>query len=220
MYIESARQRLAAAARLNRSNAAYQDAVRRTADIWFLGAISDFNAVDRTLAYANPNPRSFPQIVGPHGDFESAQWALWRSQHYAHDAMDGIVAAYLGPKLNSYVGSAEVIRRLLLSRDITIDAMILLAGVTWTDQQVKEGDFFRTRDVLQDELPKRWMEAMTALETFWLPAMAAGPVTAQYVRGALIRIADSWKHADSAAWRLMVFTDCAKLKNPQGCGRR
>jgi hypothetical protein len=225
MYIEGARSGLAAAARLDRSNAAYQDAVRRAANVWFVSALADLQAVDRSLAYTNPNPRSFPQIVGPHGNFESAQWMLWRSQHYAHDAMDGIVVAYLGPKLRSYVGSAEVIRRLLLARDISVDAMILLAGVTWADQQVREGEFFRTLEVLQaltddDELPKRWMEAITALGSFWLPAMSADPVTTQYVRGALIRIADAWKHADNAAWQLMIFPDCAKLKNPQGCGGR
>jgi len=225
MNLEGARQTLAAARRFNRNDRAYQDAIRRATDIWFLYGLTELQGVDRTLTYANPNPRSFPQIVGPHGDFATAQWMLWRSQHYAHDAMDDMIAAYLGTRLQSYAGSADIFRRLLLGSDIDVDAMLLVAGVTWTDQQVKQGPFFRTLDVLQaltdeEELPKRWMEAVTTLRDFWLPAMSAGPGVAQSVRGALVRAVDAWKHSDNAAWRLMIFLDCAKLKNPQGCGGR
>lgn len=225
MYVQSARRTLAGAKRFNQSDAAYQDALRRTIDIWLYNALTELELVDRTLAYTNPNPRAFPQIVGPHGDFEGAQWMLWRSQHYAHDAMDDMIAAYLGTRLSAYAGSADIFRRLLLATDIDVDAMVLLAGVTWTDEQAQQGAFFRTLDVLQaltdeEELPKRWMEAVATLRDFWLPAMSAGGGVAQSVRRALVRAVDAWKHADGAAWRLMIFLDCSKLKNPQGCGGR
>ena len=223
MYIQSAQRTLAGAKSLNQNDGAYQDAIRRATDIWFLNALTALLSVDRALAYTNPNPSSFPQIVGPHGDFATAEWMLWRSQHYAHDAMDDMVVAYLGTKLNSYAGSADIFRRLLMGSDIDVDAMVLLAGVTWTDQQVQQGVFFRTVDVLrvltdEEQLPKRWMEAVGTMRDFWLPAMSAGPAVADRVRTALVRVVDAWKHADGAAWRLMIFLDCSKLKNPQGCG--
>lgn len=190
-------QKSAAAARSATADPMKQDAMRRVSDIWLAGALTRLTALDRSLAYADPNPAAFPQIVGPHGDFEGAEWALYRAVNYAHNAMDiEPVAA----------------TRLLAATDVVVDAMLLLAGVTWTPHQATEGNFFRTLEVLEmltsDDVnfavPERWQQAMAVVTT-----TAAKNVTA-----------DAWKHTDLAAWRLMIFLKCELLRNPAGCGGR
>jgi len=201
-----------------------QDAAGRVSRIWIPQALVSMQQVDRGLAYAAPNPTSFPQVVGPHGDYAGSQYRLWRAQFYLHDVLDTWLAAYTAEALPSYVGLGEPAKRLLQVNDILIDGMTLLAGVTWTSDQVAEGAFFRTLDVLdwltnRDHAPKHWMEAMSGV-TLWVEAGSSNPGIRSQVRAIMVRLVDAWKNADDAAWRLMIFLDCSKLRNPTGCGGR
>lgn len=200
------------------------DAARRVADIWLAQALATLQRVDRSLAYAAPNPTSFPQVVGPHGDYGNAQWKMWRSQWYLHDALDHWLGAYTAETLPSYIGLGEPVKRLLQVNDILLDGMTLLAGVAWTPDQVTEGGFFRALDVMdwltnREYGPKHWMEGMFGV-ALWVEAGSGHPGIRGHVRGMMQRVADAWKHSDDAAWRLMIFLDCAKLRNPVGCGGR
>jgi hypothetical protein len=190
--------------------ATLEDAIRRASQIWVPGARHALADVDRRLTYGDARPSSYPAIIGPHGDFDRAQWFLWRSQHYAHDALDSLTAD------GWTLAIAEPLKRISLAIAIDLDAMLRLAGVSWTQEQGDRDPFFATLDVLEQLtasglLPKRWMEAVVAL-TGWART-AAG-------QAATIRVADAWKHADMAAWMLMVFRNCSPERNPTGCGGR
>lgn len=174
-----------------------KDYMFRARTIWVEGAINHLEKVNTTLAYASPDPAAFPQIIGPHGDYENFMWKIWRSQHYAHDAME----TELGTTL-----------RMQSAKNILMDAMLLIAGVTWNQEQVTKRMFFRVVDVIEmltdgdvnNGLPPRFQQAINGANT----------------KAARAQIADAWKHADDAVWRLMIFLDCSKLKNPEGCGGR
>jgi len=201
-----------------------QDGASRVGRIWLSQALYSMQQVDRGLAYAAPNPTSFPQVVGPHGDYAGSQWRLWRSQWYLHDGLDEWLAAYTSEALPSYAGLGEPAKRLLQVNDILLDCMTLLGGVTWTSDQVAEGAFFRALDALdwltnRDYAPKHWMEAMYGV-TKWLEAGSSHPGIRSHIKGMMVRVVDGWKNADDAAWRLMIFLDCSKLRNPTGCGGR
>jgi hypothetical protein len=217
-------RRIFAAIQASTSDPVLRDAARRVSAISLAQALAAMQRVDRTLAYAAPNPTSFPQVVGPHGDYAGAQWKMWRSQWYLHDALDNWLGAYTAETLPSYVGLGEPARRLLLVNDILLNGMTLLAGATWTSDQVTEGGFFRALDVLdwltsQEYAPKHWMETMSGV-IVWVDASSGHPGIRANVKGMMQRVVDGWKHSDEAAWRLMTFLDCAKLRNPVGCGGR
>src|SRR5207245_2704726 len=95
MFARAAQAELADAARLS-GDPSYRDGIRRARDIWLQQAISGVAQVNRRLAYADPNPSSYPKIIGPHGDYDRTQWFLWRAQWYAHDALDNVRIAYAG----------------------------------------------------------------------------------------------------------------------------
>ena len=216
MYAQQARNTLTAAKNLKRQDRQYQDWVARASDM-LRGAIDHLGSVDRGLAYADPNPTSFPQVVGPHGDFAGSERMLWLAQAYGNDAVNDLAAAYLATSLTT--GSGHVFRRLLDATDTVLNSMVLLAGVTWTEKQASESPFFRTLDVLQaltdrSRLPGKWAQAIFELHP-WRASSASEAA-------ALVtdRITDAWMHSDDAAWRLMVFLDCSKLKNARGCGGR
>ena len=222
--LQNARKTFAAIQASASGDPVLYDAARRVNEIWFAQAISAMQQIDRTLAYAMPNPKSFPQVVGPHGDYAGTQWRMWRSQWYLHDALEEWLGAYTAEALPSYVGLGEPAKRLLLVNDILLDGMTLLAGAAWTDDQVTEGTFFRTLDVLdwltnKDYAPKHWMESMYGVAG-WLEASNGRAGIRARVKAMMIRVTDAWKHSDDAAWRLMIFLDCAKLRNPVGCGGR
>jgi len=222
--LDNARKTFAAIQASAAADPVLYDAARRVSETWFGQALSAMQRVDRSLAYAAPNPVSFPQVVGPHGDYAGTQWRIWRSQWYLHDALDEWLAAYTAEALPSYVGLGEPAKRLLLVNDILLDGMTLLGGAPWTDDQASEGAFFRTLDVLdwltnRDYAPKHWMESVSGVAG-WLEASNGRTGVRTHVRAMLIRITDAWKHSDDSAWRLMIFLDCAKLRNPVGCGGR
>ena len=174
-----------------------KDFLFRARTIWIEGAIHHLGKVNRTLTYAQPDPATFPQVIGPHGDYENYMWKVWRSQHYAHDAME----SELGTTL-----------RMQSAKNILVDAMLLVAGVTWNQDQATKSMFFRVIDALElltdgdvnNGLPPRFQQAIAIANT----------------KAARAQIADAWKHSDDAVWRLMIFLDCSKLHNPQGCGGR
>jgi len=212
-YVQNAQKTLRTAKALN-SDAQYQDWIRRADQVSLANAINNLRAIDRTLAYLDPNPPSFPQIVGPHGDFESAEWGLWVSQRYAQSALYEMASIYLATPLTGRSGDA--FRRVLDATDTVVGAMVLLAGVTWTAEQASDSAFFRTLDGLQaltdrTLLPSMWAQAIADLRSW-----TASPSHSELVR----RITEAWVNSDHAAWSLMVFLDCSKLQHPQGCGGR
>jgi hypothetical protein len=214
-YVENAQKTLRTARGLN-SNAQYQELIRRADQVTFAGALKHFHAIDRALAYSDPNPPSFPQVVGPHGDFESAEWDLFISQRYAQSALTDMASTYLAMALPLPGRSGDAFRRIFDATDTVVGAMVLLAGVTWTAEQAGDTPFFRALDVLQaltDRalLPTMWAQAIADLRSW--------PDTPSY-DVIVHRITEAWVNSDHAAWSLMVFLDCAKLKNPKGCGGR
>lgn len=56
--------------------------------------MATLQSVDRTLAYAEPFPTSYPRIIGPHGDYDGAQAMMCVSSKYLDEALTGILMLY------------------------------------------------------------------------------------------------------------------------------
>jgi hypothetical protein len=222
MLAKAAQDELAAATSLL-ADLAYRDGLRRARDIWLRRALSEAAAVDRGLAYADPNPASHPKIIGPHGDYDRTQWFLWRSHWYALDALENLLAAYVSePPVNS-PGLGDAFMRIGEALRLLMQSLELVAGVTWTPEQRQSSQFFRVLGVTKlltdhGHVPFRWMEALVSLRTHWFPHLHGRPVVSSNIQDAMIRIADAWKHSDMAAWEIMTFPGCDPAVNPQGCG--
>jgi len=222
MFARAAQAELADAARLS-GDPSYRDGIRRARDIWLQQAISGVAQVNRRLAYADPNPSSYPKIIGPHGDYDRTQWFLWRAQWYAHDALDNVRMAYAGEALGNAAGLGDVFTRIGNASRMLMQSLELLAGVTWTPEQQQSSQFFRVLGVTKlltdhGHTPFRWMEAVVSLKTYWFPHLQGRPVVSSNIQDAVVRIADAWKHSDMAAWEIMDFPGCDPAVNPQGCG--
>lgn len=203
---------------LANSNAVYQDHVRRAREIWVGAARRNLLWVDRALTYANPTPVSYPKVIGPHGEYDRAQWYLWRSHWYALDMLDAVTAAYRADEVQtSYWSVYKTISSATSILDAHIAAAGTLAGMTMAASQVGQDPFFRTLDELEtmtEDMPERYHEIQRELAA-WIAqgrAPTLGPLSQS-----LIRLTDSWRHADHSVWRQLVFPECT---NPAGCGGR
>ena len=52
-------------------------------------------ASSAATSYQNPKPKSYPHVIGPHGDYDFAQEALWFAIKYAHDSLSIFGSRYL-----------------------------------------------------------------------------------------------------------------------------
>jgi hypothetical protein len=221
-FANAAREDLTAAAKLG-TDPKYQDLIRRARDIWLLQAIAEAAAVNRALAYANPRPAHYPKIIGPHGDYDQTQWFLWRSQWYAHDALDNVVAAYSSEPLEGGTALGDVVMRVFGATKSIMQSLEIIAGLSWLPEQKRSSQFFRVLGVTKrltdhGHVPLRWMEAIVSLRTNWFPVIAGRAVASSNIQDAVVRIADAWKHADMAAWETMEFPGCDPVQRPEGCG--
>jgi hypothetical protein len=222
MFARAAREGLTAAAKLD-VDPKYQELIGRARDIWLLQALAEAAAVNRALAYADPRPAHYPKIIGPHGDYDQTQWFLWRSQWYAHDALDNVVAAYSSEPLEGGTALGDVVMRVFGATKSIMQSLEIVAGLSWLPEQKASSQFFRVLGVTKrltdhGHVPMRWMEAIVSLRTNWFPVIAGRAVASSNIHDAVVRIADAWKHADMAAWETMEFPGCDPALRPEGCG--
>jgi hypothetical protein len=211
---ESVLQRAQAA----NSNSVYQDNVRRAREIWVPAARRNLAWISRTLTYASPNPSSYPKVIGPHGEYDTAQWYVWRSHWYLLDMLDAVTAAFRADIIQSdYWSVYKTISSATNILDGHVGAAATLAGMTVSASQVGQDPFFRVLDELEimtEDTPERYHEIQRELVA-WISQGRAATLTP--VGQSLIRLTDSWRHADHGVWRQLTFPDCA---TPTGCGGR
>jgi hypothetical protein len=200
------------------TNTVYRDNIRRAREIWIVAARRSMLWMNRALRYADPNPVSFPKVIGPHGDYDRSQWYLWRSHWYALDMLDAIAAAYRADTTQaSYWSVYKTISSATSILDAHVYAAGTLAGLTLTPHQVGQDPFFRILDELEtmtEDTPERYHEIQRELAA-WI---GQGRVpTLGALSQSLIRLTDSWRHADHGVWRQLVFPECTTAT---GCGGR
>jgi len=196
----------------------YQDNVRRARDIWSVAARRNLLWVSRSLPYAAPTPTSFPKVIGPHGDYDHSQWYLWRSHWYALDMLDSVTAAFRADAIQTdYWSVYKTISSATSIMDGHVQSAGTLAGMTLISTQVGQDPFFRVLDELQtmtEDTPERYHEMQRELAT-WIGQGRTATLAA--LSQALIRLTDSWRHADHGVWQQLTFPDC---NNTTGCGGR
>ncbi len=196
----------------------FQDNVRRARDIWSPSARRNLLWVNRTLTYASPNSAAFPKVIGPHGDYDRSQWFLWRSHWYALDMLDSVTAAFRADAIQTdYWSVYKTISSTTAIMDAHVQAASTLAGMTLLASQVGQDPFFRVLDELQvmtEDTPERYHEIQRELAT-WIGR--GRTATLAPLAQALIRVTDSWRHADHGVWQQLSFPDC---NLSTGCGGR
>jgi hypothetical protein len=182
-----------------------------------LPRVARLTAVDRTLAFSDPAPEAGQSVVGPHGDRATFGHSDWRATHYDRDLAEGMVAVYRdlrpGAPLHRWAGA---FLSYVAGVDIRHQTLALAHGVTFTAQEAAEDAFCRALRILDLLTSKQIGRAPSwyhAIQVDW--AALSGHVSpagrADYEL-ALIRLSDSWRHNDDAAWQLMRFpssTRCA-----------
>lgn len=200
------------------TDSVYQDNVRRARDIWSVAARRYLLWVDRSLAYATPNPASFPKVIGPHGDYDQSQWFLWRSHWYALDMLDSVTAAFRADSIQTdYWSVYKTISSTTSIMDAHVQSAGTLAGMTMTSAQVGQDPFFKVLDELEimtEDTPERYHEIQRELATWIGKGRSA---TLASLSQALIRLTDSWRHADHGVWQQLTFPNCTLAT---GCGGR
>jgi hypothetical protein len=182
----------------------------RARDIWWPQVADAAKLVDRTLGYAAPEPASYPAIIGPHGNYDEAQWYLWRAAWYALDGTQDFLNAYSlgGGDLERY---HKALNSGTLLLDILAGAGVLNAGVAIAPEYVGMDPFGRTLELLalltdkaRLSVSQRLFEVLSNLN-----GMANVPSSAvASMDSAKLRFADSWLHMDQAVWEHVVFPGC------------
>jgi hypothetical protein len=202
---------LKAAQAFHKTNAAYQDNLRRARDIWVASARGYADRLDPALMYNNPWPALAPgktieNVVGPHGDYRMMHFLLNRGKNYAMDTYGALITVY------RQGGDAAKIREAWTQSSEMLDALDkatgLLADVTFTAEEAAEDRFCRV-------LRATKMLTVTAA----LRYQTWGDIISQFLPAPynliVAKLVDSWKHAvDLSAWRAFSFPESTRCTSP------
>lgn len=114
-----------------------------------------FDSFDWTMPYASPFPAGYPKVVGPHGDYDTAQAMIIQTRKYIQEA--GGVNTYApafsakwSPDINPYFAQQVKSQCIIIDRQIRImglNANIECADDTKTiDAMTAAGSGIRTRE--------------------------------------------------------------------------
>lgn len=180
------------------ANTNYQTALATLINTTLPSAIT-LAQIDRTLLYNQPFPPWHPMIIGPHGDYERAQWRLYRSIFYEQTMWSRVREALQGQTL---VSSREM-SRVPLTKGTLLTEDILRSMVRLTNTLMPEGDiadpFMRMMNImniLMVSVPGGLLDAQENLRLY-----GANPS----IQLALNVHARAWWRLDQAFWEFMVF---------------
>ena len=103
--------------------------------------IAVLQSIDRTLPYASPFPAAYPRILGPHGDYDSAQSVAALARKYADEAITSVTQFMTRPGNNAYWPvAANPDLGLMLMRSLQVAVrwtrvMAMTAGVVLPDDE-------------------------------------------------------------------------------------
>ena len=202
--IESA---LTQAQAFHKTNATYQDNLRRARDIWVSNARTLAEGMNPALPYLTPWPalaagKTVHTVVGPHGDYRMMQWDLNRGKNYALDTYVALITAYGQGASGTKIKEAWAHSSAMLD---TLDrASGLLAGVTFTTEEAAEDRFCRT-------LRAQKLLTITAAERYQQWASAVSGLLAPPYGTIVANLAESWKRGiDGTSWRGLVFPESSR----------
>ncbi|HSE03747.1 MAG TPA: hypothetical protein VLK35_06285, partial [Methylomirabilota bacterium] len=126
--------------------------IQRTKTVHLRDALSALRQVNQTLPYATPHPIGYPNIVGPHGNYEDWQWKLWRGGHYTFEGMSFTLEQAFKVDPDVVARRAKYYKAFNSWSVIPSQfakALMLTASVTVSADEVNQGPFFRLLDALQ-----------------------------------------------------------------------
>ena len=197
MFVEWAQGNLAKAAGPN---------TQRAATIWLPEALAGVAAIDRTLSYADPNPPTYPKIIGPHGSFDNVEWELYRAWWYALDMLEYGIAHSPAARADWYT----FVNRSAILYNTYAQTMARMAGVPASSTS----QFFLVLSALGGLTDFYSQGAAQRYEEIQV-ALILSPSAA--LTSALGRVTDSWRHMDAAVWAMLVFPGCDVITHPDGC---
>lgn len=171
--------------------------------------------VDLSLPFADPpfEPENGPvrTVVGPHGDFFAFQRHLFAATHYWREWADHWLEELSysrGPKK----AFAEAFRLYAMCINFQLQAALLPAGIStylpW-DQLDQFCRALKALELLQSiEGGQGVPEFYHAATLSWSKVARGGK---SYERS-LLRLSDSWRNSDMAAWQLMVFPNSERCR--------
>lgn len=175
-------------------------------------AFEKFNSTDRTLSYSNPFPDSYPQIIGPHGDYDAALRGLWLSVWYMTGVQSTVADIYRGKPV-SPEGIKALQAALIQGRDMTGAVVSSMCNLVNCYQNEFNKQFFVIIGALKPltiKVPLKFSGILRAF-TKWNPSHG------RFHPFVLQKLIDAWRTADAAIWNAMKFGDCTKTGQPKLC---
>jgi len=96
---------------------------------------------------------------------------------------------------------------------VWIEGLPLMAGVPKANQVTLSqfwrvlGHTSRMTNFHVAGVSEKLMNVLQSLTVHPSPALA----------GAMVNVADSWRHMDAAVWGILIFLNCEQTSDPQGC---
>jgi len=168
-------------------------------------AVAFLNLVNRSLAYQNPYTNSFPNVIGPHGDYLPMMHWFFRANNYILESFYEMGVANKILTANGKAAYREVSQR---GGDITYQLFQQMWGFATLSGTIKQ-DFFKVVGFLgplTDVAPTDYHETIGTLLSWG----QASPFL-------LSRFTDSWRNIDRAVWQLMRFPNCQNTSDPTSC---
>jgi hypothetical protein len=181
----------------------------RAASSHLAAARAAIGPLDRSLAYADARPPSYPALVGPHGDYDRTQSELARGFAYLLDGFEFAIQQY-GVAALSPANWYLVVQSGQLIVETYARGLAIMAGVG--DSNVSQ--FWRIVNYTK-RLTDFRSGAMTERYFTVVQTLAINP--GSELRAAIIRVVDSWRHMDQSVWFILVFLNCSQTHDPQGC---
>jgi hypothetical protein len=181
----------------------------RAASSHLAAARAAIGPLDRSLAYADARPPSYPALVGPHGDYDKTQSELARGSAYFLDGFEFAIQQY-GVAALSAANWNIVVQSGQLIVEAYARGLAVMAGVG--DSNVSQ--FWRILNYTK-RLTDFRSGAMTERYFSIIQSMATSP--GPELRAATIRVVDSWRHMDQSVWSILLFLNCSQTHDPQGC---
>ena len=175
-------------------------------------AFANLRAVDKTQPLASPHHESWPQIIGPHGDFNQAVYnGLFFSMWYSQSAVKSAADVYADER-----GSDKARKNLA-------DAIIFGQMIYWSALEA----VYTFGNGAENERDSQFFAVVGALKPLTIRSpLAFRSMIKNVVRRwidhpkyvvMLEKMIDSWQHMDVGVWGAIIFPDCTLTSRPDLC---
>jgi len=210
--------------------AAVTDSVNR-ARMWTGWASDGLRQLSRALAYAEPRSAAFPQVVGPHGDWQGTMNLGAFSLRFLTDALGHAAELYdtLELPYPDYNAFYRVALRYVSAQRLIRSTWLNLAMVPLNAAECRKNRFRLVSDSLGrlvshdsgshigvQGAPYEFAVGLGEFQPFFLEQVVSRPLARVRWRMFEQRWADAWRHSDGMAWQVLVFPSDEVLNQIRG----